>query len=105
MEWICVKTRTPCEEDVGDVFLCATVTPSGGGHYETEPKTLRFNRATGNWVCSAKTIVTHWMGVPDVPDLCDCEPIVNPGPTPDPGPEPNPENPDNTGVNSEDSET
>lgn len=73
MDWICVKTRLPSEEEASDTFLCNVVTPTSGGHYTTEAKTLKFNHKTGNWVCNSRTIVTHWMNAPDTIDWCECE--------------------------------
>lgn len=71
MDWICVKTRLPGEEDEGDTFLCSVVIPTAGGQYTTEPKTLKFNRKSNTWVCNSRSIVTHWMNIPTAPDLCD----------------------------------
>ena len=81
MDWICVKTRLPDKEDEGDTFLCNVVTPTAGGHYTVEAKTLKFNRKTNNWVCGSRLIVTHWMSAPATIDLCDCEAVEPEEPT------------------------
>ena len=63
-KWICVKERLP-EDD--DRVLCCTVTQTGLqnivlAYYDSA-------RSCANWVGSRNQNVTHWMALPEPPEV------------------------------------